>query len=152
MSTAPVVRIAVSEDAPSIYAMCKMLHEENGQASWSEDKIRGSIGGALAGKKAVIGVIGPRGAPVAMIHLRIGSFWYSDDIHLEDRGTFVHPDHRRTSYAKDLIEFAKMAAEDLKIPLLMGIASTKRTEQKIRLCRRRLGAPLGAYFIWNGRK
>lgn len=149
MPTAPVVRVAVSEDAPSIYAMCKMLHEENGIASWSEDKIRGSIGGALAGKKAVIGVIGPRGAPVAMIILHIGSMWYSDDIHLEDRGTFVHPDYRRTSYAKDLLDFAKLAAEDLKIPLLMGIVSNERTEQKVRLFRRRLGPLAGAYFIWN---
>lgn len=151
MPTAPVVRLAVSADAPSIYRMCQMLHEENGQASWCEDKIRGSIGGALAGKKAIIGVIGPIGAPVAMIHLHLGSMWYSDDIHLEDRGTFVHPDHRRSSYAKDLIDFAKDAAEKLGMPLIMGIASTKRTEQKIRLCRRRLGPPLGAYFIWNGK-
>lgn len=151
MPTAPVVRLAVKEDAPSIYRMCQELHKENGQASWSEDKIRGSIGGALAGKSAIIGVIGPKGSPVAMIYLHLGSMWYSDDIHLEDRGTYVDPDHRRTTYAKDLIEFAKRAAEQLKMPLLMGIASTKRTEQKIRLCRRRLGPPLGAYFIWNGK-
>ncbi len=148
MPTAPVVRLAVSEDAPSVYRMSKMLHEENGLASWCEDKIRGSI---VAGKKAIIGVIGPKGDPVAMIHLRIGSMWYSNDIHLEDRGTFVHPEHRRTGYAKALLDFAKLAAADLKIPLLIGILSSERTEAKIRLCRRKLGPPSGAYFFWNGK-
>jgi hypothetical protein len=146
-----VVRLAVSEDAPSVYAMCRLLHEENGLSPWSEDKVRGTIGGALAGKGAIIGVIGPRGAPVAMIHLRIASMWYSDDVQLEDRGTFVHPDHRHSTHAKDLLEFAKTAATELGVPLVIGILSTEKTEQKIRLYRRRLGKPAGAFFLWNGK-
>ena len=145
------VRLAVKEDAPSIYAMCRLLHEENGLSPWSEDKVRGTIGGALAGKGAIIGVIGPRAAPVAMIHLHIAAMWYSDDVQLEDRGTFVHPDHRRSTHAKDLWEFAKLAATELGIPLVIGILSTDKTEQKVRLCRRSLGAPVGAFFLWNGK-
>jgi hypothetical protein len=149
--TEPVVRLAVSEDSPSVYRMCRLLHEENGLSPWSEDKVRGAIGGALAGKGSIIGVIGPRGAPVAMIHLRIASMWYSDDVQLEDRGMFVHPDFRKSTHAKDLLEFAKLAAEQLKVPLVIGILSSEKTEQKIRLYRRRLGNPAGAFFLWNGK-
>jgi GNAT superfamily N-acetyltransferase len=151
METAPVVRLAVKEDYSQIMSLFRMFYKENALCSWAEDKIQSIITSGIAGNHAIIGVIGPIKSPVAMIYLCVGELWYSHDPILLEQGFFVHPDHRKSSYAKSLLDFAKAAANQTGLPLLMGIVSNTKTEQKIRLCRRQLGDPAGAYFLWNGK-
>lgn len=147
--TLPRVRLAVEDDVPQLMGMCRMLHEENGLTGWAEDRIIEAVQRAIAGDGSVIGVVGQTGRLEAMIHLFISRMWYSNDPHLEELYAYVHKDHRRTNNAKSLIEFAKSTAERLEVPLLIGILSNHRTEQKIRLYQRRLGKPSGCYFLYN---
>jgi GNAT superfamily N-acetyltransferase len=146
-----VVRRAVEADLPQLMALGRMLHEEIAISGWAQDLIDEAVKQALDGNGAVLGVIGPIGHLQGMIHLHIGRNWYSHDAHLEELYSYVHPDYRRSNNAKKLIDFAKTAAEKTGVPLLIGILSNHRTEQKIKLYQRRLGKPAGAYFLWNGK-
>lgn len=147
--TAPVVRIAVKADLPQLLQMGRDLHKENGLLSLSEEKIRETAQRGIDGKGGVIGVIGPIGGVEAMIHLVIGEYWYTDDVHLEELYNYVRPEYRRTQNAKALIGYAKKCAEGMNLPLLIGVISNKRTAEKIRLYSRMLGTQAGAYFLYN---
>ena len=151
----PKVRKAVEADIPEIYKLGKLLFAENAISGWSDARIKESIDNAVSGEGSVIGVIGDHNRLEAMIHLFVAKFWYTDEPHLEEIYNFVHPDYRKSDNAKALIEFAKSCAVGIGVPLIIGILSNHRTEQKIRLYQRRLGKPSGAYWLFNsttGRK
>jgi GNAT superfamily N-acetyltransferase len=61
---------------------------------------------------------------------------------------FVDPDHRRSTYAKQLMVFAKKAAETLNLELSIGINTNVETDAKVRLYRRQF-RPEGAFFSHN---
>jgi hypothetical protein len=79
--------------------------------------------------------------------------WYSDDRILEEKALFIHPEYRsaKGGRARRLCEFAKRAAEQLEMPLLIGVLSNNRTVAKIRMYERQFGEPNGAFFLYNGR-
>lgn len=147
----PIVRLAVEDDIPALLNIGREMHAENGIMPLSERMANGMILNAIRKHGAIGGVIGPVGTVEAAILLRISQMWYSEDFHLEDYLCYVRPQYRRSTRAKALIEFAKKAAVDLKVPLLIGIASNDRTEAKIRLYRRQLGPQAGALFLYNGK-
>jgi GNAT superfamily N-acetyltransferase len=143
------VRTATSADEEAIMTLCRLLHEENGQFSMSEAKVRDALRQGLERRGGIIGVIDGADGLEAVILMSIGQLWYSDDWMLEEMFNFVHPDHRRSSHAKRLIEYAKECATHLGIPLMIGVLSNHRTEAKVRLYERLLPKS-GAYFIFNG--
>lgn len=144
------VRFATRDDADEIMSLCRAMYAENGQMPMSDRKVKEILEEAFAQKGGVIGVIGEPGKIEACICLRIGQLWYSESWMLSEYFSFVHADHRRSSNALDLVEFAKDCAQRLKLKLFIAIVSTHRTEAKIRLFERRLGQPGGAFFIYDG--
>ena len=66
------------------------------------------------------------------------------------RFNFVRPDERKTDYAKRMIAFAKRCSDNVKLPLVIGVLTNERMEGKVRLYRRNLGYPAGAFFVYNG--
>ena len=151
-NTLPRVRMASVDDLDEIMQMGRELHAENGLMSWDEDKVKTAAVNALRGVEGVVGVIGSD--PIqAMIYLCLRQYWYAQDgdAHLEEFLAFVRPEFRKSNNAKALIEFAKSSAKRLGVPLLIGIVSNEKTAQKIRLYRRRLGEPSGAYFIYGSK-
>jgi GNAT superfamily N-acetyltransferase len=148
-TTEAPVRTAVAADEEAIMALCRMLHEENGQFAMSEDKVRHALRQAFDRKGGIVGVIdGPNGLE-GVIFLIIAQLWYSDAWMLEEMFNFVHPDHRRSRHAKRLIEYAKECSNHIGVPLMVGVLSNTRTEAKVRLYERMLPKS-GAYFIYNG--
>jgi GNAT superfamily N-acetyltransferase len=147
----PKVRRAKREDVPQIFELGRLLFEENAITGWSEHRIVEAVDRAIDGNGAVIGVIGDVGRLEGMIYLFVAKFWYTDDVHLEEVYNYVHPNYRKSDNAKALIDFAKMCSEGIKVPLMIGIVSNHKTEQKIRLYQRRLGKPSGAYWLVNGK-
>lgn len=143
------VRFAERCDREQILWMCHELHAENGLFEMSERCVVNVIDSHYNRTGGIIGVIGQPNALEGMIILQMASPWYSDVTILEDRGLFVLPEFRRSTNAKDLIEFAKMCAVQIGVPLIMGIVSNHKTQAKVELCRRRLGAPAGAFFLAN---
>lgn len=144
----PDVRIAKSEDRPGLVELTRLLHSENGLLPISQPKVEKMLDRFYNREGAVIGVIGEPKEPVATIYLGIDQLIYTDGWALVEQWNFVHPDHRRTNYARQLIAYAKKVSDDMRIPLLVGILSNKRTEAKVRLYAQQM-EKAGEYFIHN---
>jgi hypothetical protein len=145
-----IVRLATQSDRPALRQMCVMLHEENGMFPLNLDKLDRALDRYFNRDGAVIGVIGQDGEPVASIYLGITQFFYTDAWTLMEEWAFVMPEHRRTTYAQDLITYAKSVSDGMKMPLITGILSSKRTEAKVRLYDRMMER-VGGYFM-HGRE
>lgn len=145
----PYVRPAVMGDFNDLLAIGHEVFHENGLMVLDEEMIRAGAMAAIQGVDSVIGCIGPVGALEAAIHLSMRHFWYTREPHLEELWAFVRPEFRKSRNAQALVEFAKALAVELKRPLLIGVLSSHRTEAKVKMYRRRLGAPKGAYFLYN---
>jgi hypothetical protein len=143
----PRVRLAKPQDEDEIFAICKLLHSENGLFPMSEEAVRGRIRECTEQRGGIIGVIGVPGQIEAIICLILNKFWYTDAWSLDEQFAYVLPNHRRSSNAKELIVFGKACAEQIGLPLVIGVLSNERTEAKVRLYERQLGAPAGAFFL-----
>lgn len=143
------VRFGEVEDTEQIFRLMTLAHGEAGEHSMNEEKVRARIHYAVSKQGSVIGVIGERGDKLrGYVLLLVDPIWYSSEYQLLELSNFVHPDHRRSDYAKQLIRFSRACAEDLGIDLMMGIISNNRTEAKIRLYRRQIPYA-GAFFTYH---
>lgn len=148
MKQAPDVRLAVEADRPGILSLTTELHGENGLFARAEGKVQRMLDRYFNREGAIIGVVGEEGNPVATIYLGLDQLIYTDDWALVEQWNFVHPDHRRSNYARQLLAYAKGMSDQMKLPLLTGILSNKRTEAKVRLYEQQL-EKAGAYFVYN---
>lgn len=142
------VRLAVEDDRAALVRLTNLLHEENGLFSLSQRKRDALLDRYERREGAIIGVIGEIGRPVASIYLSITQPEYTDDFVLSEVWNFVAPDHRRSTYARQLIAYAKQMSDLLKLPLCIGILSNHRTAAKVRLYEQVL-QPAGRYFLYG---
>lgn len=148
------IRTAVVEDMDEIMNLAMMACGENGFVNPNPVKLAEEIYPALLQNGGICGVIGkPGGIIEGVIVLRIGSMWYSDDIVLEEKAIFIHPEYRsaKGGRARKLCEFGKQTADKLNIPLIIGVLSNHRTEAKVRMYQRVFGEPAGAFFLHNAK-
>lgn len=160
MTSPSLVRKAIPADRDSIWDLFRLLHKENGVFQLSEHKINYLLDRILhpekipegdSGVRGFMGVIGPPGALEGLLVMVLGSFWYSDDIIFEEYANFVHPGHRKSNHAKALLAYSRHMADNVNIPLVIGIISNIRTEAKVRLYRRQL-PEAGSFFLYNSAK
>lgn len=154
MSDELKIRMGTPEDIYGMMDLALMACEENGFVNPDKTKLMTELWQALNLNYGMIGIIGKENGPIeGAILLRIGPMWYSHDMVVEEKAIFIHPDHRgaKEGRARRLVEFAKSAADELGIPLLIGVLSNKRTEGKIRLYERQLGKPTGAFFLYGAK-
>lgn len=150
MLTVSPVRKAIASDKPQIMQMCEENHRDNGQFSLSKAKVEVMIDRAFTGGGAIIGVVGNHQIE-GMLALFIGQHWYTDDWCLEEIQNYVRPQFRKSTHAKDMINFGQRCSDELGIPLVIGVVSNERTRAKMELYRRQLGEPCGGYFIHRPR-
>ena len=143
------VRIATRADANEIIQLLHVMHVENGMMPLGEECSMEFFERSFSRKGGIIGVIGDPGDIKAMICLLLTRFWYTKVSHLEETFNFVRPDMRKTDYAKLLIKFAQKCSDEIKVPLLIGVLAHSRMEGKVRLYRRILGPPAGAFFVYG---
>lgn len=143
------VRIATIQDEDEIMRLLTIMHAEGGILPLDEVEAKKTFRLAFERQGGILGVIGEPGDIKAMIFLLISKFWYTKEHHLEELFNFVRPDVRKSAenYAPRLIEFAKNCANEINIPLTIGILTNQRMEGKVRLYRRSLGVPAGAWFV-----
>ena len=144
------VRFAQQDDEEEIMTMCERLHGENGLFPLVPDKVRQVLRRAFDREGGILGVVGEAGRIEGSICLTLDQFWYSDDWFLNERWNYVLPEYRRSTNAKDMIKFAQMTADEIKVPLIIGVLSNERTEAKVELYKRSLGKPAGAFWVQNG--
>lgn len=152
-----IVRPATDADHQEIWRLFLQGHNENGIFKLAPDKVEFFIQRALhpervppwdTGPRGEIRVIGPVGKLEAVCFVIIGSFWYSNDHHLEELLVYVDPEYRHSNHARAIIDWMKRAADNLGIPVLTGIMSNHRTEAKVRLYQRQL-PKIGAFFFYT---
>ena len=148
------VRIGTPEDVDGVMSLAMSACEENGFIEPNPKRLLGEIWPALNLDRGLIGIIGdPSDTMEGAVLLRVGNMWYSDQSVLEEKAVFIHPKYRsaKGGRASRLCEFSKKAAEELKMPLIIGILSNHRTEAKVRMYQRQFGTPAGAFFLYNAR-
>lgn len=149
MTSPSAVREAVPQDEESLMALCRLLHAENAAFQRNDGKVRHMMHRAFAKQGVFIGVIGGHDAIEGAIILLVSSYWYSDDLHIEELFNYVHPDHRKSRHAKALLYFAKRCSDESGIPLNIGVMTGKQTAPKLNLYRKVFGYPIGAFFLYN---
>lgn len=143
------VRKAIRSERDSILDLCKLNHEENGQFALSMPRVETMIDRAFTPDGGcVVGIVGEDRVE-GFILLMLSQFWYTDDWCMEEVMNYVHPDFRRSTHAKDMIQFSKRCADEIGIPLVIGVVSNERTQAKLALYKRQLGDPSGGYFIFR---
>src|SRR3989304_10419032 len=142
----PTVRLAEPADYPQIISMGEEVNVENGHSTIDYPTAEAAIMQAINRHQSMIGLVGPVGGIQGIVMLRFANFWCSKDVFLDELFLYVHPEYRKTAVAKTLINFAKETADKLKLPLMIGVMSSERTQTKLRLYRKHLGDPVGGYF------
>lgn len=127
--------------------MCRELHAENAMFSMNDAKVTAMLEKAFTQQGAIIGALGATGHIQGAIFMLLSSFWYSNDFCLEELFSYVRPEYRRSTNAKELINFGKRCSDELGIPLVIGVVSNERTKAKVGLYQRQLSDPCGAYFL-----
>lgn len=148
------VRVGTPDDIHPMMDMALKACDENGFVDPNPMKLLNEIWCGLNLDNGLVGIIQDDGGKLeAAILLRVTTMWYSDAQVLEEKAIFVDPECRsaRGGRARRLCEFAKQAAAELGLPLLIGVLSNHRTEAKVRLYERQFGKPTGAFFLYNAR-
>ena len=148
----PAVTIALRQDEEEIMEQCRRLHKENGLFTLNDAKVRKYLRLCYARENAnatpvIVGVIKNKGRIEASTCLMVSDFYYTDDWHLAELWNFVDEPYRKSHNAEALIEFGKVCSDKMKIPFFTGIITNKQMAGKVRLYRRLLGYPTGAFFI-----
>jgi hypothetical protein len=135
------IRIATATDTAAVMDLLRLMHAEIGRAPFSEKAVTRTIEACL--DRGVIGLAVEDDKPVGAMGLVVEQPWYSEDLWLFERFTFVHPEHRRSRHARALLAFAGSAAAQAKMPILLGVFGDHRVVGKARL--------FGRHFAEAGR-
>lgn len=109
--------------------------------------------------RGIIGVIGQPGGPPnaleALVMLGMGSYWYTDTLHLEEYIMFVDYPFRTSKngkqyHAERLISWTKYQAEVNEMQIVNGVISNHRTAGKCRLLAKHYNK-IGEFFSWPGK-
>lgn len=145
----PDVRLAVRDDAANVFNLMSLAHEEAGEHPMNPQKVIARIWAGVNHQGSLIGVIGDVGAPLrGYVLMCLVDVWYSNDLMLQEFSLFIHPEHRRSDYAKQLMQFSKKCSHELGIELMIGVLSNERVASKIRLYERQFNKA-GAYFTYR---
>lgn len=146
------IRAGVPDDIHQLMDLAMNASEELAFVNYDPEKILAEIWAALHQENGIVGVIGKPGEKIeGAVLLRVGSMWYSSEKVLEEKGIFIHPDFRksRAHRGSRLCEFSKRVANQLGMPLIIGIMSNDRLEAKGRLYERQFGKPSGMFFLYG---
>lgn len=152
-----IVRVGTPEDIEAIMLMADQGARENGQVPHDMNRVLHEFWPALHLDHGIVGLVGPEdGKPEGCILLKVSKFWYGFEEGenarpmLEEKWLFVTSEARaaKGGRARKLCEFAKMTAERMGLPLMIGILSTIRLDAKVRLYERVFGKPTGmCWFV-----
>lgn len=146
------IRLATPDDVHTIMKLAILGCEEAGISNLNQMMLLEDVWPALNVDGGLVGVIGKPGGEIeGFVLLRTGTRWYSNNLIIEEKLIFVHPDYRNAKggRARRLCEFSQKAADALGLPLIIGVLSDIRTEAKIRMYERQFGKQTGAYWVYT---
>lgn len=152
------VRFCKESDRDNLLSFVRAGHDESAMFTLSENKVKMVIDHGINPPKdengkvnhlVLIGIIdAPDGSIAASLAVEYTQPWYSDDWVLYELWNNVHKDHRKSTYAQDLIKLGKWISDSTQRPLGMQIYTTERLTAKIELYRRKM-PQVGALFVYN---
>lgn len=120
----------------------------------SPDRILKQIRAATDRKSAFLGIIdGPDGKPVACINICFAQWWWSEMWYLQETWNYVHPAHRATKHAENLMKFARWCSDDMtrgfgyRVWLIQGVTAKDNLRSKVAFYSRHLNY-MGAIFMY----
>jgi hypothetical protein len=146
------IRLGTPEDEAAMLDLALRAWEENGIKDVNPDKMLSMIRPALYLWEGLVGIVGEPGKKIeGAVLLRVSRMWYSDSLMLEEKAIFVNPEFRsaKGGRARKLCDFSKKVADELSLPLIIGVLSNNRTAAKVKLYERSFGPPAGAFFLYN---
>lgn len=147
------IRIGRPEDLDDMMDIAMHASDENGFVQKSVRKILEQIYGALhRSNGSMMGIIGlPGEKSEGAVLLCLSQMWYSDETVIEEKAIFVRPEFRAAAgkRARRLCQFSRYTADQLGLPLIIGVLSSQRTQGKVRMYQREFGEPSGAFFLHN---
>jgi hypothetical protein len=146
------IRLGTPADEDAMLKLALSAWEENGIKDVNPIKMLAMIKPALYLWQGLVGIIGEPGQRIeGAVLLRMTQMWYSDNWMLEEKAIFVDPEFRsaKGGRARRLCDFSKKVADELNVPLIIGVLSNHRTEAKVKLYERSFGPPAGAFFLYN---
>lgn len=151
------VRIGLANDERAILALLLLDLDENGAAKIAtvdQEKVAAHILAGTRQQGGVVGVIdGPNKTPVAVCILHPMAWWWSKQFYVQDIVCYVHPDHRKSHYIDDLLNFERWVSDQwstnfgYRVSLLTGVLGQRRVREKLILWRRKF-AQVGAAFLY----
>ena len=146
----PDVRLAAQEDLPELLELMRIACKEDAQHEMDDEKVLNMVMRHYRKQGAMVAVIGEIGKPVAYLLCVLDEIWYAKPgtMQLLELSLFVHPEHRRSTFAKQLMQFSKQASKGLGLDLTIGVFSHEKTQAKIRLYQRQF-PQVGAYFCFR---
>lgn len=146
-----MMRVAEPSDVEAISALLSAMCAEVGVLTVDEPKALGTIRAVVESRQCLVSV-DTAGQIVGSLGLIFGEpFWYSSDQGLIDKWFYIHPDHRGSSHAQDLIVTAKKMARIANVPLWVGVSSTKKTVRKMLFLEKYM-QPFGGVFFYQPEK
>lgn len=152
----PSVRMAVEEDEAAVLELLVLWWNEHAKeiAPIAVDQMLEDIQTGTRQRLGFVGVVdGPDGVPVACIVMVPARWSFSRQWFIREVYTFVHPEHRRSRHAEDLVQFAKWCADEwtrqfgYRIYLVVSVLTHDRIAPKIRFFRRFI-TQMGAGFMY----
>lgn len=149
-SNCPDVRLAVLEDLPGLMDLMRKGFPEETPHEMDDERVLNMLRRYYDKQGAVLAVIGEVGKPEAYLLMVLDEIWYAKPgtMQLLELNLYVHPDHRKSDRAKQLMQFSKQASEGLELNLTIGVYSNARTEAKVRLYQRQFKSA-GAFFVYK---
>lgn len=148
------IRIATPADMDEVMKLAVVASGENCFVQASPARLAAEIWPALNQDHGLVGVIGQPGGKIeGLVLLRIGTMWYSDQVVVEEKAIFIYPEFRsaKGGRGRRLCEFSKQVADQLGIPLIIGILSNARTKSKVKLYTRIFGEPAGGFWLYGAK-
>ena len=146
------IRLGTPADEAPMLDLALRAWNENGIKDVDPIKMLGMIKPALYLWQGLVGIIGEPGQKIeGAVLLRLSQMWYGNEWMLEEKAIFVDPEFRsaKGGRARRLCEFSKKVADELNVPLIIGVLSNQRTAAKVKLYERAFGPPAGAFFLYN---
>lgn len=142
----PNVRVAQPDETDAVFENLLPMHKETAVASLNKTKAYEEVDRLV--KQGSVIVSEDSGGIRGSIGLYMPQWWYSDDTFLSDRWFFVHPAHRKGGHASRLIDGAKMAADALGVPLVLGVQTQVDPATKLKMFNRKMTL-FGGAFIYG---
>lgn len=114
------VRLATSYDEDGLVECAVLENREKGFSVADTEIVRERVRMLVSRDGGLMGVIKGSDGVQAAIAVVIAQFWNTRDFHMEKLFSYVRPQYRRTDHARDLVMFAKMAANQMGLTLIFA--------------------------------